>query len=176
MGRKKAAAKGASSEAADGARIYTLEVVLLEGIITKTFHQANPVVSRTIVMRGDQTLEHFHYAIEDAFDRDDEHLYEFQFGKRPMDRNGDRYVRFDDFGDDYDEPTGTANKVRLDDLELKTRRRFFYWFDFGDSWWHSVKVVSIKVEAPEGRYPRVVARVGASPPQYLSEDEYDDLA
>jgi hypothetical protein len=36
-------------------------------------------------MRGDQTLEDLHHAIFDAFGRWEQHMYEFQFGKGPMD-------------------------------------------------------------------------------------------
>jgi hypothetical protein len=43
-------------------------------------------------MRGDQTLADLHHALFDAFGRWEEHLYEFQFGKGPMDRQGPRYV------------------------------------------------------------------------------------
>jgi hypothetical protein len=73
-------------------RLYTLEVFIISGPVTEKFARKNPVVSRTIQMRGDQTLEDLHHAIFDAFDRFDEHLYEFQFGKGPMDPQAPRYV------------------------------------------------------------------------------------
>jgi hypothetical protein len=80
------------SENAGGPRLYTLEVFLLSGPITKAFAKKHPVVSRTIQLRGDQTLADLHRVLFDAFDRDDEHRYEFQFGKGPMDPHGRRYV------------------------------------------------------------------------------------
>src|SRR6516162_11191506 len=73
-------------------RFYTLEVFLLSGPVTEKFAKRNPVVSRTIQIRGDQTLEDLHHALFDAFGRWEEHLYEFQFGKGPMDPKGPRYV------------------------------------------------------------------------------------
>ena len=73
-------------------RLYTLEVFLLSGPIAEKFAKKNPVISRTIQIRGDQTLEDLHHAIFDAFDRWDEHMYEFQFGKGPMDPKAPRYV------------------------------------------------------------------------------------
>ena len=60
--------------------------------VTEKFAKKNPEISRTIQIRGDQTLEDLHHAIFDAFDRGEEHMYEFQFGKRPMDPKGPRYV------------------------------------------------------------------------------------
>ena len=41
-------------------RLYTPDVFLLSGPITKKFAKKNPVVSRTIQIRGDQTLEDLH--------------------------------------------------------------------------------------------------------------------
>ena len=47
------------------------------------------MVSRTIQIRGAQTLDDLHNAIFDALGRYDEHRYEFQFGKKPMDRKAE---------------------------------------------------------------------------------------
>ena len=79
---QKPAAKAAKEE--DG-RLYTLEVFIIGGPVSEKFAKKNPVVSRTIQIRGDQTLEDLHHAIFDAFGRWEEHMYEFQFGKGPMD-------------------------------------------------------------------------------------------
>ena len=66
-------------------RLFTLEVSIISGPISDEFIEKNPVISRTIQIRGKQKLEDLHYAIFKAFDREEEHLYEFQFGgKRPM--------------------------------------------------------------------------------------------
>src|SRR5438309_7998602 len=89
---RKSTSKPARPTDGDGVRLYTLEVFLLSGPISEKFAEKNPVVSRTIQIRGDQTLEDMHRAIFDAFGRRDEHMYEFQFGKGPMDPKGARYV------------------------------------------------------------------------------------
>lgn len=160
-----------------GVRIYTLEVALMGGFMTQKFAEANPTVMRTFVMRGDQKLDDFHAAIFHAFGRFEEHMYEFQFGSEPMERGADRYVMFEDPADEsMDTPAaGLAPRTKLDDLNLTTGKVFFYWFDFGDDWWHSIQVKSIDLGKPEGEYPRVVARTGASPPQYPHlEDGYDE--
>src|SRR5438093_7109202 len=86
-------------------RLYTLEVFLLSGPITEKFAKENPVVSRTIQIRGDQTLEDLHHAIFDAFGRSDEHMYEFQFGKGPMDPKAPRYV----LPSNYESESGEKN-------------------------------------------------------------------
>ena len=56
------------------------------GPLLKNFVKRNPIISRTLEIRGDQTLEELHRAIFKAFDRTEEHMYEFQVGgKGPKD-------------------------------------------------------------------------------------------
>ena len=90
------------------------------------FAKKNPVVSRTIQIRGDQTLEHLHRAIFDAFGRWDEHMYEFQFGKGPMDPEARRYVLprayETDLGED-NPPAGRVDQTSIESLGLEVRGR-----------------------------------------------------
>ena len=156
-----------------GKRIFTLEVSILSGPVTESFARKNPVVSRKIEARGDHTLADLHYAIFDAFDREDEHLYEYQFGgKRPMNPDARRYgppmATVDPFGDR--DGSADAERTTLDSLGLATGDVFGYWFDFGDDWWHQVAVLTIDGNAPRGKLPRVTRRVGESPPQYVDWD------
>ena len=156
-------------------QLYTLEVLLTSGLVTREFAKQNPKVSRTIQIRGDQTLDDLHDSIFMAFDRFDEHMYEFQFGKRPHAPDNRRYKRsmpFDVlFADESDDPDVADTSVTLGALGLRVRQTFFYWFDFGDDWWHKIKVVAIQDEVPKKSYPIVTKRVGASPPQYIEWDE-----
>jgi hypothetical protein len=155
-------------------RFYTLEVFLLSGPITERFAKQNPVVSRTIQIRGDQTLEDLHHAIFGAFGRWEQHMYEFQFGKGPMDPKAPRYVLPGAFETDLGEenpPAGRVDRTRIDSLGLEVVRSFGYWFDFGDDWWHQINVEAIEDKVPRGKFPRVTKRVGKSPPQRAEEDE-----
>jgi hypothetical protein len=132
---KKPAAKASRPTSQAGERLYTLEVFLLSGPITEEFARRNPVVSRTIQVRGDQTLEDLHRAIFGAFDRFDEHMYEFQFGKGPMDPQARRYVlpsAFQAEGGEDNPPAGRVDETTLESLGLHVGDRFGYWFDFGD--------------------------------------------
>src|SRR5262249_18273187 len=94
MARSRKPAKKATKPIGQGDdRLYTVDVFLLSGPITEKFAKKNPVVSRTIQIRGGQTLEDLHDAIFDAYGRWEQHLYEFQFGEGPMDPKARRYVR-----------------------------------------------------------------------------------
>lgn len=153
-------------QVATPANLYVLSVYLLGGPISERF--AGKVVSRVIEIRGDQTLDDLHQAIFDAYDRRENHPYEFQFGKRPFDPNGPNYgVPEPSSGK---EGRGDARKTRIDDLRVKQNRVFGYWFDFGDDWFHQVQVERIEPAIPTVLYPRVTRRVGKSPPQYPDGD------
>ncbi len=155
-------------------RLFTLDVSIVSGPMTESFARKNPVLSRTIEIRGDQTLADLHGAIFDAFDREGEHMYEFQVGgKRPMDPKARRYVLPMAMDDPFDEakPAGDVERTAIESLGLKAGESFGYWFDFGDDWWHQVEVLAIDEGAPRGKLPKVTRRVGQSPPQYVDWDE-----
>jgi len=147
------------------ANLYVVSVFLADGPVGEQF--ANKVISRTIEVRGDQTLEQLHRAIFAAFDRSDEHLYEFQFGKRPFDPKGPNYGIPDP--DEREKGYGDARKTTMDAVGLTSDRVFGYLFDFGDEWFHQVQVARIEQAIPTVTYPRVIKRVGQSPPQYAEE-------
>jgi hypothetical protein len=158
-------------------KIYTLEVFIIGGPIAEEFAKKNPVISRTIEIRGDQTLEVLHHVIFRAFNREDEHMYEFQVGgKGPHDPKARRYG----LGAYMDAVFGESKihadvkHTTMDSLKLKMNEAFGYWFDFGDDWWHQINVLSIDDQSPKGRYPKVTKRIGKSPPQYPDFDEEDE--
>ena len=107
---------------------------------------------RSLVLCGDETLDDLHIAIFVAFDRDDEHLYSFYFPSAAARRstpNGKRATEYtapqsfgpgerSGFDGRYDAASAT-----LDDLKLKVGQTFEYLFDFGDMWWHELKVEAI---------------------------------
>jgi Plasmid pRiA4b ORF-3-like protein/LexA DNA binding domain len=155
----------AATSAAPPANLYVLSVYLMSGPISEKF--TNKMLLRVIEIRGDQTLQQLHEAIFQAFDRWDEHLYEFQFGKRPHDPDGQNFGVPD--GHSGKKGSGDARTTKLDDLGLKPERVFGYWFDFGDDWFHQVQVDRIEQAIPTVTYPRVIKRLGKSPPQYQDE-------
>lgn len=144
------------------AKLYVLRVYLSGGPVSEKFTKRP--ISRVIEIRGDQTLEDLHLTIFQAYDRWDEHMYEFQFGKRPFDPAGPNYGNTDP---EFDQKgVRDARATTLDALGLRPERTFGYWFDFGDDWYHQVQVDRIEDAIPTVTYPRVIKRVGKSPPQY----------
>jgi hypothetical protein len=155
-------------------KLYTLDVFIIGGPMTESFLKKTRVISRTIRIRGDQTLEELHRVIFDAFDREEEHMYEFQVGgERPMDARARRYVLPACLHDE-DEPAGDVRRTTIGSLGLQDGDVFGYWFDFGDDWWHQINVASVEEGAARGKFPQVIKRVGKSPPQYADWDEEEE--
>ncbi|BAZ38819.1 hypothetical protein NIES4101_47640 [Calothrix sp. NIES-4101] len=153
--------------------LYVLDVFLIDGPITEEFIANNPVVSRTIEIKGSNTLEDLHKIIFKAFDREDEHMYEFQVGgSGPQDPNARRYglkQAFSSFGT-TEALAGEVSSTSIASLGLSADEAFGYWFDFGDDWWHQINVTNIAEKAKSGKYPKITKRVGGSPPQYADFD------
>lgn len=129
---------------------------------------------RLIAMRGDQTLDDLHEAIFVAFDRFDSHLYSFYFPKAPPRRRAAAGPTPREYAAPFmfeePDPFGTqrfnAARARLDTLGLRVGQQFEYLFDFGDSWWHEVKVEQVGPAVSGRRYPEIVEKHGRSPAQY----------
>ena len=171
MNAKRVEKKATSEPKPQGVRLYTLDVFIIGGPVTDKFLKRNPEISRTIQIRGDQTLEDLHNTLFEAFDRFDEHMYEFQFGKGPNDPKAKRYVLPDACDPHEPNVAGNVAETTIAALGLKADQSFGYWFDFGDDWWHQINVAAIDDNVPRGKYPKVAKRVGKSPPQYADAEE-----
>lgn len=143
-----------------GLRLYTLKVVLTGGPVGEEFSLRNPTISRTFQIRGDQRLTDLHYVINESFDRDDDHLYAFFIPKGRKRYSGEELML----------------GALLSSLDLRVGRVLRYIFDFGDDWVHDVKVTAVGEPDADERYPKVIQKVGESPPQYpnVEDDNWDD--
>jgi Plasmid pRiA4b ORF-3-like protein len=150
-------------------RVYTLEVYLADGPLSSAY--ANRTISRRLELLGRQTLHDLHQAIFEAFERWEQHLYEFNLGEGPADRS-QRYFYTGGLDAD-DEEAGDPTTTTLDALNLEVGRHFGYIFDMGDQWEHVIEVVAIAEARGKGKYPRLAKKVGKAPPQYPDDDDED---
>jgi hypothetical protein len=127
-------------------------------------HRALPRVWRDIEIAEDQTLEDLHLVIQRAYNWSDDHLYSFFMSGRTTDRHTE-------IGSPWSETHQHTHEIEIGSLGLKVGQRFLYYFDYGDSHEFDVQVLRIHPSAPPGKYPRIVARQGQSPPQYPDYDE-----
>ena len=154
-------------------RIYVMDVYIVDGPIEPEFFNEHPIVSRRIEILEHHTLADLHQAILQAFDRQEEHLYEFQIGgKGPHDPDNRVYSLPQALRREEDElAAGNVETTSLAAAGICVDQPFAYWFDFGDDWWHQVNLVEIRANSCLEGFPRVVGRVGDSPPQTGSEEE-----
>ena len=115
-------------------------------------------------MLGTHTLDDLHWIIFEAFNRDEEHLWEFQVGgKSRRDVDGNIHYGVSDIAD---EDNLDASATTLNSLNLKPGSTFWYIFDFGDEWEHSITVTKIEDAETKKMEPRIAKRTGKAPPQY----------
>lgn len=169
--KSKSAAKKTSGQppAATSDQVYTLKVFLTSGPV-ETFEDEE--ISREILLLGHHTLHNLHEVIFDAFEREEEHLYEFNLGSSPQDRS--RLYFYSGGWDDDATNSGDPTAAALDELDLSEGQYFGYTFDMGDDWEHVIEVISIKRGPGKGKYPRIGKKIGSAPPQYPDDDEDEE--
>ncbi|MBP1468326.1 plasmid pRiA4b ORF-3 family protein [Candidatus Chloroploca sp. M-50] len=151
--------------------------------------------TRTIALRPEQTLEDLHFAIQDAFAWDADHLYSFFLRGKEFDAvyeisgpDGDPFAGAL-FGEDLQLITGEeaagveddedvepldATTAVLGQLGLRVGHTLLYYFDYGDDHKFDVTLVTIQPQAEPGDYPRLVESTGDAPPQYYGDEDEDD--
>ena len=137
-------------------------------------------IHRTIAIRSDLTLVDVHYALQAAFDWDDDHLYSFWPDGEFYSRDGREYTH--PFHAAQPNPLGlfargparASAEIRLNRLKLKKGQRLAYLFDFGDEW--RVRLTVRQITADDGQpYPRQLESVGDAPPQYPDSADVEEV-
>lgn len=122
--------------------------------------QNAPGVSALIAVEDRMHLTALHDAIQEAFGWLDDHLYSFWLDGRFW---GDAELEYTT-PDVPDEGRATAD-VPIAELGISPGASVAYVFDFGDEWRVLLTLREIQ-ESDGSRYPKVLERTGAAPPQY----------
>jgi Plasmid pRiA4b ORF-3-like protein len=122
-------------------------------------------VHRTIAIRDDLTLVDLHYALQSAFDWDDDHLYAFWSNGAFWSTDCEHYLH------PLHAPSTDARcrsaYTPLVELGLDVGDKIAYVFDFASEW--RVVLIVQRAVAASGRMPaRVLESVGQAPPQYTT--------
>lgn len=140
-----------------------------------------PRLNRVIEATGNCTFDDLHEAIFAAFDRYDPHLYSFFITKSDsksmrtiVDAPEITHPQNRDDLRGFGKRKLSAARKRIGEVGLAEKDVFHYWFDFGDDWWHRIRVESIAPAAGNRKRIQVVKAVGQSPPQYPEYDDEDD--
>lgn len=122
-----------------------------------TLSNIDPPIWRRVLVTDDLTFAQLHKVIQAAMGWEDYHMHEFEVGEI---RVGDATP--DPFGLGSVPRPLSEKKTRLSDV-LGNRRKFRYWYDFGDDWWHEI---AIEKRLPDdGLGPRLLAGERACPPE-----------
>ena len=141
-----------------------------------------PGIHRIITATENCTFDDLHEAIFDAFDRYDPHLYSFFMTKSDTKNMRTIYnapeithpQNMEDFMG-FGRAKKSAAKTMIWDADLEEKDVFHYLFDFGDDWWHRIRVQSIKeIKGSKSKIISITKKVGESPPQYPEYGDYDD--
>lgn len=152
-------------------RIYQFRVTII----------GMPKIYRIVEASGNCTFYDLHNKIFEAFNRFDPHLYSFFITKSDT-KNYRSIIKAPEIThpDNTEDIMGfgrkkmSATKTKIDSVRLEEKDVFHYLFDFGDDWWHRIRVQSIKENTERGKYIKIIKTIGESPPQYPEYDDYDD--
>ncbi len=110
---------------------------------------AAPPIWRRLHLSSELMLDQLHTVLQQAMGWTDSHLHQFLSGADKMDRFAQQYHM--QFMLDEGAEGILENGVRLDEVLAGPQDRLFYWYDFGDSWEHTLVV------------EKVLPRVGTEP-------------
>ncbi len=140
-----------------------------------------PDVYRIIDLSENCTFQDLHKIIFKAFDRYDEHLYSFFITGKDTKSFRKIYDSLEIADPIFLEETGYENErisaaeTAIWEVDLRKGTVFHYVFDFGDEWWHRIKVEDVfETNLRRKKYKKLVKSVGESPPQYPEYDEEED--
>jgi hypothetical protein len=133
------------------AQIYRIKI---------TLENVKPPVWRRIEVPGDVTLAQLHAIIQRVMGWDDYHMWSFQVGETEYQTGSGEMF---DFGGSP-KPRSPASTT-LEQATEARRISFRYWYDFGDDWFHTLKVERVAHPEPLAIYPRCLEGERACPPE-----------
>mgnify|MGYP006306851833 CR=1 FL=1 len=140
-----------------------------------------PKVYRIIEASENCTFDDLHEVIFEAFHRYDPHLYSFFMTKK--DSKNIREI-WDSpeithpqsvesvFGFGKKRKSGVTTKIGT--AGFTEGDIFHYLFDYGDEWWHRIRVQSVTGADRKKKFLKITKSIGQSPPQYPDYEEEEE--
>ncbi len=123
-----------------------------------TLEHFRPAIWRRVEVDDDLTFRDFHRVLQKAMGWYDCHLHEFRVAGQRVSLPSPDDDLFDD-GPALPEDTTTLGEL------LEGQRKFRYWYDFGDDWWHTIAIEKRLPPDPDAPPAVLVAGKGACPPE-----------
>ncbi len=124
-----------------------------------TLERFRPAIWRRVEVDDDLSFLELHRVIQVAMGWDDAHLHEFRVAGLRIRLPGDWDSMFDD-----EQPALPEDTAKLG-AWLSGQRKFRYWYDFGDDWWHSIAIEKRLPADPAAPRAVLLAGKGACPPE-----------
>lgn len=123
-----------------------------------TLLNVKPPVRRRVMVNDNLTFLQLHHVIQAAMGWEDCHLHEFEVGSERIGTNSNEDSFF---GGKTALP---ENKLRLGKM-LANHKKFRYWYDFGDDWWHEITIEKRQDANPDDPPVRLLDGENACPPE-----------
>lgn len=120
-----------------------------------TLRDSRPPIWRRVLVPSNFTLLKLHKLVQAAMGWTDSHLHQFQIG-------GNFYGT--PSAEDW-EPVLNERQFTLEQIAPSVKFKFFYEYDFGDSWMHEIMVEKIQLPSPDEKYPHCIKGKRACPPE-----------
>lgn len=130
----------------------------------------NKKIYREIALKGRTNLYAFAKEIVGAFDFEFDHAFGFYDNIKDIRKSSEAYTLFYDFGDSVNDNEKSVKKSYIYKV-FQLNKKMLFLFDYGDDWMFLVECLGISDPKDSIKYPVVVERKGAAPPQY---PDYDD--
>lgn len=122
-----------------------------------------PPIWRRLRLASDLTLDQVHDIIQRAMGWQDCHLHHFVMGPDKRDLRRPHFLAPYDI-EEGQEGVAEAD-VRLDQVLGKPGHRLFYEYDFGDGWWHTLKLEKVETWVDGDPDAHCIAGRRACPPE-----------
>ena len=121
-----------------------------------------PAIWRRVMVSESLTFLQLHHVIQAAMGWEDCHMHEFELTSPRIRIGTNSPDDFAFFGDtDHLLPERTTRLVDA----LEGKRKFRYWYDFGDDWWHTISIEKRLPPDPDAPPVQLLAGELACPPE-----------
>jgi hypothetical protein len=126
-----------------------------------TLDNLEPPVWRRVVVRDDLSFLQLHKVIQAAMGWEDCHMHQFELASPRL------FIGTQSRDDPFfgESPRMLPERsTRLADV-LERKRKFRYWYDFGDDWWHTVAIEKCLPAEPDAPAAELLGGEQACPPE-----------
>lgn len=122
-----------------------------------TLRGIRPPIWRRVVVPDNFTLGHLHTVLQVVMGWDDSHMHAFRFGE--VEYTSQEACEMGDMDMENEET------VFLQRVVTRSKQKFLYEYDFGDSWMHEIVVEKLLPIDLQAKYPVCLAGARACPPE-----------